>query len=221
MNKAVGKLRWNPSGSPWAGYYTEAESYSRAALEHKKQLVASFLDQVRPGIVWDLGANTGLFSRLAAARGASAVSFDMDPASVEENYRRVRTNDDRGILPLVLDLANPSPAIGWENAERQSLLDRAPADLTLALALVHHLAIGNNVPLDRVAEFLRRTCTWLAVEFVPKSDPKVRTLLATREDVFPDYSAQGFEKAFAASFGVERKQPIRDSERTLYLMRGR
>ena len=120
-----------------------------------------------------------------------------------------------------MDLANPSPAIGWANEERLSMLDRGPVDMTLALALVHHLAIGNNVPLPMVALFLRRCCTWLAVEFVPKSDPKVQLMLESREDVFPGYTVEGFERAFGELFEVQRREPVKDTDRVMYLMRGR
>src|SRR5207249_6622227 len=113
---------------------------------------------------------------------------DLDPACVERNYRDAVDGDETDVLPLVMDLSNPSPAIGWAGTERMSLADRGPADLALALALIHHLAIGNNVPLGRIAAYLGELCTWLAVEFVPKSDPKVQVLLASREDVFPGYT---------------------------------
>lgn len=223
LEKAVRKLGWEPESSVWAGYYREAESYTDDALEHKKELVGKFLEEAAPKSLWDLGANTGLFSRIGAGMGIPTVAFDLDPGAVEVNYREVRARGETNLLPLIMDLTNPSPAIGWENKERLSLLERGPADMVLALALVHHLAIDNNVPLPRLAAFLRSLCSWLAVEFVPKSDPKVQTLLATREDVFPDYSQDAFERAFEAegAFTVERREPVRGSQRVLYLMRAR
>jgi hypothetical protein len=120
-----------------------------------------------------------------------------------------------------MDLTNPSPGIGWENRERLSVLDRGPADMALALALAHHLVIGNNVPLSGLARFLRTACNSMAIEFVPKSDPKVRALLSTREDIFGDYTQGGFEAALGQEFIIERREPIKGSERILYLMRGR
>ena len=221
LERAVRGLRWEPGRSVWAGYYGEAESYATEAMDHKRQIVADFVEQADPKVVWDLGANTGLFSRIAADRGATAVSFDLDPGAVEANYRTVVERGETNVLPLVQDLTNPSPSIGWQNRERLSLLERGPADMTLALALVHHLAIGNNVPLGVLADFLRQTCTWLAVEFVPKTDPKVKLLLATRDDVFPDYTAEEFERQFERRFAIDRHEPIKGSERVLYLMRGR
>src|SRR5207244_3080604 len=118
-------------------------------------LVAEFLSEARPTMVWDVGANTGLFSRMAADLGIPTISFDLDPMVVDMNYRSVVEDRETRVLPLIMDLTNPSPSIGWENSERLSLLERGPVDLALALALVHHLAIGNNVPLHSLAGVLR------------------------------------------------------------------
>jgi SAM-dependent methyltransferase len=221
LRHAIQKLRWEPNPTVWSTYYSEAESYSPDALESKKELVNSLLDEAGPKRVWDLGANTGLFSRIAAAKGADVISFDLDPGAVELNYREVVSGGESNVLPLVTDLTNPSPPIGWENRERLSLAERGPADLVLALALVHHLAIANNVPLPRVAEFFHRLAPSLIVEFVPKGDPQVQRLLATREDIFPDYTPAGFERSFAARWNISRTERIAGSERVLYLMRRR
>jgi len=220
LESAVSSLDWVPEGTQWAGY-TEGDSYSETALQHKRELVAGHLDDLSPRRLWDLGANTGEWSRLAANRDIDTVAFDLDPACVERNYRRVRRDGETRLLPLLLDLANPSPALGWSSVERSSFLERGPTDAILALALVHHLAIGNNVPLPRVAALFAGLAPHLVVEFVPKPDPKVRALLTHREDVFPDYTSEGFEAAFASEFEILAADPIRDSERTLYRMRRR
>jgi len=220
LEAAIEGLRWEPEGTEWADYYG-ATNYTDAATEHKARLVGEYLDAVGPATAWDLGANTGRFSRLAADRGASTVAWDVDPGCVERHYRDVFARDEGRILPLLLDLTNPSPSLGWDHGERSSLLDRGPVDVALALALVHHLAISGNVPLPRVASFLRRACRSLIIEFVPKSDSQARRLLAGRADVFDDYTAEGFESAFAEHFTFERSERIVDGERTLYLMRAR
>jgi hypothetical protein len=221
LEKAVAKLEWSPRRSAWAGYYAEAESYSREAMDHKQHLVGEFLDRSAARSAWDLGANTGLFSRMAAARGMHTVAFDLDPAAVEANYGEMLREGESNLLPLVMDLVNPSPGIGWENRERQALSERGPTELVLALALVHHLAIGNNVPLERLASFLLGMCTWLIIEFVPKSDPKVQGLLSVREDVFPGYTQEGFERAFGERFDILAGEQIKDSDRIVYLMRAK
>jgi hypothetical protein len=146
------------------------------------------------------------------------IAFDIDPAAVERNYRQVRSTGESGILPLLLDFANPSPAQGWAHSERLSLEQRGPADALLALALIHHLAIGRNLPLDRVAAFLSRLGRALVIEFVPKSDEQVQRLLRNRADIFPGYTVEGFEAAFRRHFRIESVQPIAESGRTVYLM---
>jgi hypothetical protein len=126
--------------------------------------------------------------------------------------------DDSNLLPLVLDLTNPSPAIGWANNERANLVERGPADLVMALALVHHLAISNNLPLDRVADYFTKLGRWLIVEFIPKEDSQVQRLLASRKDIFPHYSKEGFEEAFGFYYIQREVHPILESQRVVYLM---
>jgi len=147
------------------------------------------------------------------------MSFDIDPAAVEISYLECVAKRETNILPLLVDLTNPSPGIGWQSEERTSLLERGPADAVLALALVHHLAISNNVPLEKIARFLSGICSnWLIIELVPKTDTQVRRLLSTREDVFPDYTQAAFEHEFGKHFAVRTSIRVRESERALYLM---
>jgi ribosomal protein L11 methylase PrmA len=218
LESAIRKQKWRPHGISGADYYRDT-NYSSDAFEHKKQIVAEFIDKIDPGSVWDLGANVGVFSRIAGDRGIPTVSFDIDSAAVESNYLECIRGKETNILPLVLDLTNPSPGIGWGNEERLSFAERGPTDSVLALALVHHLVISNNVPFNRIAEFLSRICRSLIIEFIPKSDSQVQRLLATRDDVFPDYTQQCFEDEFKRYFKIESSVGIRDSQRTLYLMR--
>lgn len=220
LESAVKKLNWQPNGTEWANYY-EDTNYSPKARKHKKKIVAGFLDQIKPKSVWDLGANVGVFSRLASDRGIETVSFDIDPAAVEKNYLEGMERKEENILPLVLDLTNPSPGIGWNNEERMSLAERGPTDAVLALALVHHLAISNNVPFIKIASYLSTICKWLIIEFVPKRDSQVQRLLATREDIFFNYTQQAFEQEFGNFFTIGDRVKIRDSIRTLYLMEKR
>lgn len=217
LESAVRKLHWKPSGTEWAAYYTDT-NYSPRALEHKKQVVGEFLKRIQPGVVWDLGGNIGLFSQIASDQGAFTVSFDIDPAAVEINYQQAVKRKDHRLLPLVTDLTNPSPSIGWQNLERTSLLERGPADAAMALALIHHLAISNNVPLENLAVFLAQVAPWLIIEFVPKTDSQVQRLLASREDIFPDYHRDGFLGAFSQVFAVRQSVKVMDTERELFLM---
>ena len=220
LRSACASLDWKPQGTEWADYY-EGDSYTDEGEEDKAAVVGSHLDRVGPAEVWDLGANTGRFSRISSERGIYTVSFDVDPACVERNYRQARKSKETRLLPLVMDLVNPSPALGWAHEERFSLAERNSADLVMALALIHHIAISNNVPLTRISSYFARLAQHLIIEFVPKSDPKVKILLATREDIFPDYTQEGFEEAFSNAFEILDAHPVKGSERTIYLMRRR
>jgi ribosomal protein L11 methylase PrmA len=218
LANTVRKLSWKPAGTEWGDYYS-GTNYSDPALQHKKSLVSQWVSRVRPASVWDLGANTGLFTRLASAQGIPSIAFDIDPAAVERNYLEIKAAKEQNLLPLVLDLTNPSSSLGWANSERESLLGRGPADMILALALIHHLAISNNVPLQQLAAFLADLGTWLIIEFVPKQDSQVQRLLATRTDIFDQYHQAGFEAAFRTRFVTHQVVPIHESQRHLYLMR--
>jgi len=220
LRSTIQHLEWKPEGTVWANYYNET-NYTDAAFSEKKRLVGSMLDAMAPisGTVWDLGANTGEFSILVAERGINCISWDIDPAAVERNYRSHRYGAK--LLPLLQDLTNPSPGAGWANRERDSLAERGPAQAILALALIHHLAIGNNVPLPDVAKYFASLAEWAVVEFVPKSDSQVQRLLASRKDIYDGYHIEGFESAFSESFELERRESIAGTERTLYLMRRR
>jgi hypothetical protein len=217
LTSAIQGLTWRPAGTEWADYYSES-GYTAESLGGKGELVRGFLARLRPRQVWDLGANTGVFSRLASRERIPTVAFDSDAAAVERNYLACVQERDAYLLPLVLDLTNPSPAIGWANEERASLIDRGPADTVMALALLHHLAISNNVPLDRVASFLSTIGRSLIIEFVPKSDPQVQRLLANRADIFSEYSQEGFIQAFATNFRLLEQARVPGTERSVYLM---
>jgi hypothetical protein len=221
LSSTVSALQWNPGGSVWADYYDDT-NYTASASDQKARIVAQMLKAIpSPNLAWDLGANDGRFSRLAAERGAFTVAWDFDLSAVENGWRSVKARQDENLLPLFQDLTNPSPDTGWELTERTSLLARGPADVTLALALVHHLAIGKNVPLPRVARFFAATGRNLIVEFVPKSDSQVQRMLAYREDIFPNYTEEAFAAALRDEFTIEESVPIPETQRTLYRCRRR
>jgi hypothetical protein len=220
LESTIRKLSWKPKATEWSDYYHD-NSYSAAGMEQKRGFVAQAIEAVAPKMVWDLGANTGEFSRLASRRGILTIAFDSDPAVVEANYIRAKAEGDTDLLPLLVDLTNPSPPVGWDNRERSSLTSRGPADLVLALALIHHLAIGGNVPLGELAKYFSRIGRNLVVEFVPKGDAQTQRLLVVREDVFADYSQKAFETEFSRYFSIERAEPVADSGRILYRMAAR
>jgi hypothetical protein len=220
LERSVKKLSWRASQTDWVDY-VEFHNYSPVASQDKQDIVTEYLTKLNPQIVWDLGANTGVFSRIASDQGSNTIAFDVDPGAVELNYLQTVKDDDTNLLPLIMDLTNPSPGLGWAHQERQSLVERGPADVVLALALIHHLAIGNNVPLEYIAALLSSICRWLIIEFVPKDDPQVQRLLRVREDIFTDYNQNQFTEKFGNYFDIIAHQPIKETDRILYLMEKR
>jgi ribosomal protein L11 methylase PrmA len=184
-----------------------------------QEMVAAFAQPAE--IIHDIGANTGRFSRLLASHGHYVVSHDIDEVAVERNYLHNKSQGIEGVLPLLLDLTNPSPSIGWALTERESAIERLSRGTVVALALIHHLAISNNVPLRQLAEFFARIANTLVIEFVPKEDSQVQRLLATREDVFPRYNQDEFEAVFSAFFEILAKEALSGATRTLFAMRRR
>jgi hypothetical protein len=220
LESAVQGLTYDARGTTWVEYYGQT-NYTAAAMADKARLVERFITRVGPETVWDLGANTGAFSRLAADAGAYTIAGDGDQAAVERHFLDCQERSETRVLPIVIDLANPSGRIGWNHEERSSLLDRGPADLVLALGLVHHLALANQVPFEMVAEFFHRAGRSLVVEFVPRTDSQVVAMLSRMPRLDDRYTQEAFERAFTTRFDVLETVQIAESQRRLYLMRGK
>lgn len=222
LEGTVHRLTWNQKVTQWEDYYEEDKNnYNDESLQHKARLVEQYLGVVKPKRVWDMGANTGYFSKIGAELGADVISFDIDYGALETHYRHIVEKRQEKILPLFSDITNPSASLGWENGERMSLFQRGPADVVMALALIHHLAISSNLPFSHIASGFAKLSKHLIVEFIDKEDSQVQILLANREDIFHDYSKDQFEKAFTEYFHIRKAIPIRASKRVLYLMERR
>jgi len=217
LKRAIAKLQWQPKNTEWGDYYAET-NYTDEAREHKKNIVREMVASVKPNMTWDLGANTGEFSHEASNSSQHVISWDIDDAAVEKHYLQLKQSaEPKSVLPLRLDLTNPSNAMGWGENERQSLLQRGKVDLIMALALVHHLAISNNVPLDMIADYFAKLGRHLIIEFVPKSDSQTKKLLSSREDVFDHYNLADFKVAFGQYFDLVDQKTVGESERSLLL----
>ena len=220
LENAVHSLHWEYKTTEWGNYY-EDTNYDELAMTHKIELVSEFLRDTtsrNEQVAADYGANTGRFSRLAASEGYLTLSFDIDEVAVDKNYLQVKQSNEDKILPLILDLSNPSPGLGWMHEERDSWVYRQHVDVGIALAIIHHLAISNNIPLGSIAAFFAKCCKRLILEFVPKVDSQVKRLLATRKDIFANYDEAGFESAFTMYFSILRSEKVNGSERTIYLL---
>lgn len=216
LRSVVSKLDWKPTQG-WKDYEKEC-NYDEEATHRKGFVVEEFLRQSGAKVVADLGCNVGLYSQVALDIGCRVIAVDSDPACIELVYT---TNSGDNILPLVVDMTNPSPAIGWGNTERDSFLDRLKVDTVMCLALVHHLAIGNNIPLGRIAPLLAGIGKNLVIEWVPKEDSQVSKMLKYREDIFPSYTSKGFERAFGEFFTITDSKPVDSTLRSVYLMERR
>ena len=220
LHSAIKKQNISLEKTEWGNYYSDT-NYSEVAMNDKKTMILNLVEKIKPKNVWDIGGNVGIFSRISSDKEISTVCFDIDPVAIEKNYLECKEKNEKYLLPLLMDLTNPSPDIGWQNMERDSFLTRGPADLVFALALIHHLAISNNVPFELISEFFSRNCRNLIIEFVPKTDTQVKRLLSSREDIFSEYDYEHFEKEFEKLFIIIEKKEIKDSERIIYYMQNK
>lgn len=218
LESMIKGFRWRQGAGDWDSYYYNT-NYSPTAFRHKQQLVADLLTQLNPHTVWDMGSNRGVFSLIAASQGRQVISFDSDFNIVEQSYRNYSSEKITNILPLFVNLINPSPSIGWSSSENLSLIERGPTDTVLALALIHHLAIKNNIPLENIADFFGKICNALIIEFIPKEDSQMQRLLMNREDIFPVFTKDNFEKIFQKIFKIIISAKINESNRIIYLMK--
>lgn len=215
LRSCIAKLYCKKSRSTWNTYY-ENHNYSAEGMRSKNEIVSRFISRVEPQSAWDIGGNTGHFAQLLSKHTSNIVCFDIDPLVVEAAYQQLKSGT-QNVLPLLLDICNPSPALGWSENELSSLQSRGPTHTLLALALVHHLVIANNIPLREVAKYFSKLCRFLVIEFVAKEDSQVQKLLRSREDIYPHYDKEHFEKAFLEYFTLSSMEHVEGSKRTLYL----
>jgi hypothetical protein len=219
MEGVINKLKLPIQKSTWSEYYTEA-SQRKDYLENKKQIISQWLDEISDiKTAADLGANEGEFSKLLSTRGIQTIAADFDPYCINKLYQEIKDNKESNILPLIVDLSNPTPATGVNNEERSPFLNRLNTDLVLALALIHHLIIGKNIPFAKVAAMLSKVTNYLIIEFVPKEDEKVQLMLKNKKDIYTNYSKEHFISAFSAHFHIVHEAVVKDSERILLFMK--
>ncbi len=202
-----------PAKTEWGDYYHD-HNYTPGAFNDKRRIVRDFVNLIKPTRTIDFGANNGEFSQIAASVSRLVIAADMDPAAVEQLYRQKHER----ILPLLMDLNNPSPALGVMNQERISFLERAQADLAMGLALIHHLRISGNWPLDYIACFFARCAPAALVEFIPREDSQIQRLLRSRPDIYQDWTLDQMVAAFQKYYQKCEIVPIRDSGRSLLLL---
>jgi hypothetical protein len=220
LRRVVEGLRWRPPPSAWSGYEDELP-YSAAARARKEAFVRRASASRTWRLAWDLGCNTGTFARIAAEHSRHVVAVDADPAAVERLYQGLKAQGETRVLPLVWDLADPSPALGWRGLERKTLDQRGRPQLTLCLALLHHAVLGRNLPLAQVVDWLAGLTDHLLVEFVTRQDPMVQRLLRQSDESRPEYDLPVFERLLAERFEVLAREELPGGTRVLYHARAR
>ncbi len=221
LESTVKHLKLPSRQTAWTSYSKEglSPSYSGVSLRHKVRLVGDYLDYLKPRHIWDIGANTGEFSRIAAGKGITSIAMDFDPMVVDENYSKVKSTGETRIFPLCIDLMNPTSSAGWDASERASIFTRSEPDTILALAIIHHLVCTHNVTFMMLASFFAGHTRSLIIEFIPKEDKQVQSLILGREYMFTDYNEKLFESTFRRYFTIEKKEKLTDSGRILYCMK--
>jgi len=215
LKKIVDRLEWRRSSSQWAGYVDES-SYDDETTAAKKAFVAEAAGSRRWSLAWDLGANTGTFSRIAAEHAEYVVAFDADLLAIEKLYLSLRADGVENVLPLVMNLADPSPSLGWRHRERKALTERGAPELILCLALIHHLVITANIPMPELVDWLAGLGAHLVIELVTKDDGQVRRLLRNKPDIYHDYEIEPFEEHLSRHFQIVRRKRYHAETRILY-----
>lgn len=210
--------------SEWGNYYKKT-NYSDSAFTEKANIINTWIVNLKPKSIIDIGGNDGTFVRQINHIFDLALVCDIDNNAVDFNHKTLKSNKERNMLPFVLDVLNPSPAIGFENKERQSFLDRiktfAP-ETTLALAVIHHMTLSGNVPFEMSAHFFASCSEHLILEFPKREDSWVKRLLNTKGEFishFDFYTIENFESAYLKYFSIIEKQPIENSQRVMFLLR--
>jgi SAM-dependent methyltransferase len=219
LAKLIRALQENAEPTMWSEY-AATTSYTEDDAARKEEFVRAAAGARRWELAWDIGCNFGRFARIAAENARYVVALDADAAVVEQVYRAVKEEGSASILPLVVNIVDPSPGMGWRGTERRTLEERGLPDLTFCLALIHHAVIRGNVPVRDFVEWLTSLESALVIEFPTRDDPQVRQLLASkREDIHPDYERDWFERCLGEAFDVERSETLASGKRVLYFAR--
>jgi 2-polyprenyl-3-methyl-5-hydroxy-6-metoxy-1,4-benzoquinol methylase len=217
LRTAINSFHFDDHTGVWSDYYHEAalrEDY----LDVKKQIITNCIEKMPVRSAIDLGANEGAFSELLALHNISVVCVDFDHYSINRIYKKIKLQKQNSLLPLVMDLSNPSPSIGLNNIERASFTERTQMDLVMALALIHHLAIGKNIPFEDIAQLFHSLGKKLIVEFIPKSDVKVQVMLQHKKDIYHWYNETSFLKAFSKCYTTNEVIEVNQTGRKLFIM---
>ena len=215
LRKIVSGMTPGGSKTEWSDY-ARTHSYGEADFDAKCAFVRHAAGHRRWRRVWDIGCNTGTFSRIAAEHADHVVAMDGDWMAIEALYQSQKERREDSILPLVVNLSDPSPGQGWRGAERKALSERGRPDLTLCLALIHHMVISANIPMANFIQWLADLGTALVIEFVGREDEMVKTLLRNKDDQYDDYHVEIFERLLSEHFEIRDSRPLKGGKRSIY-----
>ena len=215
LEKLVNGLTWKRPQTEWS-HYADIRRYPPEDYERKRKFVQTFARSKPRKQVWDLGSNTGDFSRLVAETADQVIAMEADDTVAEGFYQELRKENNLKILPLVMNLANPSTGAGWRGLERKALVDRGRPDLILCLALLHHLVISAHIPLDEWIHWLAALSSDLVIEFVSPDDPMTLGLLRNKAGRHDDYTQANFEKHLSAAYQIQETLTLCGGLRTVY-----
>ena len=214
--KLVRKLAWKRSDSVWSSYGTTC-TYDDENKQQKADFVRAAASASPRRLTWDLGCNEGTYSRIAAESSQYVIAADIDDLVIDRLYRTLRKDGPANILPIVVDIVDPSPGLGWRNHERNAFDQREKPDLVLALALVHHLAIGSNIPLPKIVDWFVFLGAEIVVEFVERDDPMAHHLLQNKPPhTHDEYTIEAFTALVESAFTVTHRQQLNLGTRTLF-----
>ena len=216
----VSKLKAPKTNTEWANYNEETLNEKEEYVIDKEKTVLTFLKHEKYNICWDVGSNDGFFSYLIAKDNTeNLISFDIDWRCVDKNYLTCKEQNINNVFPIVLDLSNPSPAIGWLNLERSSTFERfGSPDLICCFAIIHHI-INSGIPFDKFIDFLSISKKDVLIEFIPISDPKCKIIFESRDEDFQYPSLEQFENTVSRSFQILGTHELEKTNRVLFHLR--
>jgi hypothetical protein len=215
MNRLVQSLKSPIRHTEWSEY-ANTHSYEQQAFEAKLAFVRNAAKTGNWGTVWDIGGNTGTFSKICADHAEQVITVDGDHDAVEKLYLGEKENPASKILPLFMNLANPSPNQGWAGTERLAFTERNKPDFVVCLALIHHICLSANIPIPLFLDWLRSLNAKLVIEFVDRPDEMVQKLILNKKEKYPDYNKDAFERELSSRFNVLDSQDLKGGDRKIY-----
>lgn len=217
LRRTVEKLKLQNTPTTW-GTYDENHSYDDASYQQKKDFIQKHIKKKHWPQVWDIGCNTGTFSRLCSPHADTVLAIDGDSLAIEKLYQRQKQEPKSNILPLIMNLANISPAQGWQGSERKALEQRGTPDFLLCLALIHHMVISANIPIRDFIIWVRGLNGAVVLEFVGPEDEMTRHLLKNKVNQYAEYTQENFESIVKEMFTIGESISLKGGSRTLYYL---